>query len=298
MAGQYDRIVQPGATGRIPLTVSTRNRNGKLTKTATVYTNIPGKDSVVRLTIKGEVWMPVAATPLSASFGRITMQAAKQQSLKRKITIVNNMDEPANITNVRSTNPVFKADVRTIEPGRKFELTVTLASTPRRGGNSGRIEMATGVKAQPKLSVTASVYVMGDVDVYPNRLLLFGNRARQQQRLITVRNNTEQPLKISELKCTNPKLKVQLKEIIPGRQYRVNVTIPADCKLSPGGDRITFKTDCPSVPEVTIPVAEYKPRTRVTRPSVKLRPLPKAGGNQPVRTPASRPVPVQRKPKQ
>ncbi len=281
--------MQPGAIGKIPLTVSTRNRNGHLTKTATVYTNIPGKDSVVRLTIKGEVWMPVAATPRSASFGRVTLQNATEKSLVRKITIVNNMKEPATITDVHSTNPVFHAEVKTIEPGKKFELTVTLASKPRRGGNSGRIEMSTGVKAQPKLSVTASVFVMGDVDVYPNRLLLFGNRARQQRRLITVRNNTKEVLKISDIKCTNPDIKVEVKEVRPGRQFRVEVNIPANCKLAPGGDKITFKTSCPTMPEVTIPIAEYKPRTRITRPGIKLRPLPKGKGTgtKPVRVPTT-----------
>ncbi len=229
--------------------------------------------------------MPVAATPRSASFGRITLQAAAEKSLVRKITIVNNMKEPAKITDVHSTNPVFHAEVKTIEPGKKFELIVTLASKPRRGGNSGRIEMSTGIKAQPKLSVTATAFVMGDVDVYPNRLLLFGNRTRSQQRLITVRNNTKEALKISDLKCTNEQIKVTVKEVRPGKQFRIEVHIPPDCKLSPGGDKITFKTSCPTMPEVTVPIAEYKPRTRITRPGVKLRPLPKAAGNKPVRVP-------------
>src|SRR5258706_404987 len=46
-AGAWDRRVQPGKTGVIPLQFNSANFNGKVTKSATVSCNDPGKSNLV-----------------------------------------------------------------------------------------------------------------------------------------------------------------------------------------------------------------------------------------------------------
>jgi hypothetical protein len=52
-------------------------------------------------------------------------------------------------------------------------------------------------------------------------------------------------------------LQVRLKDAQPvGEAYWVVVTAPAGYELPKGGERITFETDDPSTPRVTVPIAQ------------------------------------------
>ncbi|MGD2110239.1 MAG: hypothetical protein PVI86_12725 [Phycisphaerae bacterium] len=282
MAGQYDRIVKPGQSGKIPVTVST-TRSGRLSKSISVHTNVPGKDGTVRLTIKGELWQPLDVKPRSANFGRLTPDAAQSPSSVKKLTIVNNMEGDANLTNVKSTNPAFQAETRVIEPGKKFELAVSVASPLPGGTTRGKVEMSTGIKEMPTLSVRVNAFVMSAVDVSPDRLFLPPQRSNDMKRMFTVRNNTKEPLKISELTSSDASVKVGLEELKPGKMFRINVDVPSGYHGSPSGDKITFKTDCPTAPEVTIPITESKSRRRAraapARGSTRAHSRPRAAGN-------------------
>ncbi len=67
-SGEHDRIIEPGASARIPIVVATKKLAGKLTKTVTVHTNIPSPYSAATLQIQGEIWQPVEVSPRSAVF--------------------------------------------------------------------------------------------------------------------------------------------------------------------------------------------------------------------------------------
>lgn len=201
--------------------------------------------------------------PRSANFGRLAPDAWKNASLTEKLTIVNNMDAEAKLTNVESTNASFQAQVRAIEPGKKYELTVSVISGLKVGYNRGKVEMSTGIEDMPTLSVPVSAYLMTDVDVRPNRLVLRAQRLRDMKRRFTVTNNTDKPLQISDLQASDPALTVALKELRPGRTFTITVDVPIGYHSPPDGDKITFKTDSPSAPVVTIPVGELTSTRRV-----------------------------------
>ena len=52
-ANNYDRIVEPGQSGRIPVKVSTGHGTGPISKSITVVTNVSGAASTISLQIKG-----------------------------------------------------------------------------------------------------------------------------------------------------------------------------------------------------------------------------------------------------
>lgn len=238
------------------MTVAT-SRGGKLKKSITLYTNIPENDGIIRLTIQGEIRQPVDVEPHSAWFGRLTPDAARSDSLERKLMIVSNMESDAKLSDVRSTNPAFHAQTRVIEPGKKYELTVSVVSPLQDGNNGGKVVLSTGIKEMPTLSVPVSAYVMSDVDVNPNKLRLPAQRANDLKRQFIVRNNTKQPLKISDLEASDPALAVALEEMAPGTIFKITVDVPPAYHGRPGGDKITFKTDCATAPVITIPITEF-----------------------------------------
>ena len=117
MAGQFDRIVQPGETGKIPISLKTTSVSGALTKSVTITTNVPvSTKATIVLKIKGQVWQPVQVTPRSAAFGRITLDTLEEGPF-RKLTIVSNVEGDLQLSDIKSTNPAFRAEVAPVEAG-------------------------------------------------------------------------------------------------------------------------------------------------------------------------------------
>ena len=228
-----------------------------MSKTVTVHTNAPAPQATATLTIQGDVWEVVASEPRTVNFGRLTAEAARAEGLTQKVTITNNVEARADLTEVRSTNPLFRAEAKTLEPGKKFELAVTVVAPLKSGSNNGAIELATGVPEAPKLSIPISAFVAPDVEVSPNSVALPANRPASMTRQLSVRNNTKVPLKISDLTVSNPALKVTLQETQPGMLYTITLEVPVGIQVS-AGDKITFSTDCSTLPSVVVPVNEMR----------------------------------------
>jgi len=229
-----------------------------------VSTNVPST-ATTSVTIKGTIWQPVQVTPKSVAFGRITADKA-ESGLVKKMTIVNNVDGVMTLTDVASTNPIFKPEIRPIEAGKKYELIVTLQPPLKSGNNTGKITMKTGLGEKVTLEIPAYAYVSLPVDVTPAKLTLPSNRTADLQRQFYVRSNTNKPVVLSDLKASNPELKLALANIRQQLTYRLTVDIPASYKPSAGGDTISFKTDNPAVPSIVIPITERAPGRSVPRP--------------------------------
>lgn len=215
-------------------------------------TNVPGGETTT-LTIKGTIWQPVQVTPASVAFGRITADQA-DKGLVKKMTIVNNIDGAMTLTDVASTNPIFKAEVTVLEAGKKYELVVTLQPPLTSGNNTGKITMNTGLAETASLEIPAYAYVSSPVDVTPAALTLPENRTADLQRQFYVRSNTNQPVVLTDLQASNPELKLALADIRGQLTYRLTVNIPASYKPSASGDTISFKTSNPAVPSIVIPI--------------------------------------------
>jgi len=254
MAGQYDRVVQPGETGKIPIKVKTLSASGTLSKSVTVTTNATMNKTSIVLHIKGEVWQPVQVTPRSAAFGRVTSDKAKV-GLARKLTIVNNVEGEMKLSGIEVSNPVFKAEVTPIEPGKKYELTVTVVSPLKTGNNSGKIKLTTGIAGTPTLHIPVYAYVTSPVDVTPTKLSLPVTRLQNLTRQFYIRSNVNQPLEITDLKSSSPDLKLKLTDVRKSLTYRLTVDVPATYKPPASGrDTISFKTNNSAVPSITIPI--------------------------------------------
>lgn len=276
MAGQYDRIVAPGESGKIPLKIHTGKMSGKMSKAITVNTNIPGAEGTITLRMDGETWVPIEITPRVANFGRLTTdQIAAGSTLK--MTVVNNLEKPVTLGEVKSNNPLFKPEIKELEPGKKYELSVTLqapADKPLATGNiNGSVTLTTGLPDSPTEDVAINLFVTPSLEITPDTLTLLSNRTGETKRPITVKNNSKKPIKISELTATSPDLKVELQELEPGVTYRINVDIPTTYKAAPSGDKIIFKTDSPAFAQMTIPVVERVMPQASTQPAMTVSPV-------------------------
>ncbi len=255
-AGQHDRVVLPGETGKIPIRVDSNKLPKESRKSIAVFTNCPGEQAQVSIEIVGEVWKPVEVAPTTCAFGRITQDALKTQALVRKVTITNNTEKPANIINVRSDSPAFVAEVKPIQDGKTFELSVSVAGPVSAGQNSAEIELETGVEESPTLKIPVHLFVSLPVDVTPAKLSLPSPRSSVFTGRLYVRNNAADPVKVTGVEASNPALKVAVEEMKVGMMYRVNVDVPPDYRSPAHGDSVTIRTSSPDVPVLTVQVLE------------------------------------------
>jgi hypothetical protein len=255
-SGQYDRVVQPGQAGKIPIKVNTHG-SGPLSKTISIQTNAPGAEANVTLTIKGELWQIVDATPPNVMYGSIRGSGITPDQLIRKVAIKNNDPQPIKLETPTSTNPVFTTELKELEPGKAFELVITAKQPLPLGNTSGSVQMNTGIKEMPVLNIPVSIYVTADVEATPAQLVLPLSIPKAMQRMVYVRNYIDaKPMKVTEASINSPDIKTEITEAQPGVAWRININVPKDFHLASGGGKLTIKTDSPSMPELTVPILQ------------------------------------------
>lgn len=263
VTGAYDKIIQPGGKGKIPVTLRIGRASGKISKKITVYTNVEGEGQQVVLTLAGEVWSPLEADPQTVSFSRLSPEEAKGGA-KQTVILTNHTDKLAKLTDVRCNNPLFTTEVKELEPGKKFEMVVTLAGPLQSSTATGKIEFSTGLEEQPTVQLPINAFALSAVEVVPSSVTIAKERTAPLTRRLVVRNNLKTPLKVSEVSTSNPQIKATLQETKPGSTYQVTLEIPADCKLPENGDQLKIKTDNSAKPEIIVPIRD----DRYLRPQI------------------------------
>jgi hypothetical protein len=107
----------------------------------------------------------------------------------------------------------------------------------------------------PTLEVQAYAYVPQVVEVTPMQITIPGSTLATK-RQVYVKHHDKTPLKITDLGCTNSAVTCTLNEQVQGQTFQIVVDVPAGYTPQPGGDRVTFKTDSPTMPTVTIPIMQ------------------------------------------
>jgi len=277
--GEFDRVVQPGRKGRIPIKVATTHASGPIAKTITVQTNVPPPGNLSTLSIRGELWQAVMVSPASLYFGRIVLGQDTNSTHVRTAVITTSHDAVARITNLKSSNPCFKPEVTEVEPGKKYTLVVTAVPPFKIGNNFGDIELSTGVAELPTLKLQASLLVSPELEVMPDRLLVPSAASSSTKRPIMVRNNGLTLMQLSNAVCTHPDVNVELRETQAGRSWQIMVDVPAGYRQSrPGGDTITISTDRPGTGTITVMLVENVPSRPVTDSAA---PMAGGGGTAP-----------------
>ncbi len=259
-AGEIEKVIAPGAQGKIPIEFHTKGYKGKVEKIIRVSTNVPGKQ-VVTLKIGGEIWEPIEINPRYASFGQIV---DKSKASTREVEIVSHLDEPLEIRNVVCSSALFSATVETLEAGKKFKLIVSTVPPLQEGSNRGVIKITTSNEKKPELEILANSYVVPPVQVRPAKILVpEGPLPGPTDRVVFINHNTGDPLQISDVAINGEKVQATLQELSPGKNFKIVVTFNAGFEYPKTEPLVlSFKTSDPSTPRFEVPVQE----------------IPKAGG--------------------
>ncbi|GJQ27937.1 MAG: hypothetical protein HBSAPP02_29690 [Phycisphaerae bacterium] len=277
-SGQYDRVVQPGQSGKIPIKLSTGHGAGPMTKSISVQTNVPGEGATVTLQVTGTLWQVVQAVPTNVNYSSLRASGLTEEQLTKKVIITNNDQAPMKPSEPKVSGGPFKASLKTLTEGKEYELTVVAQQPLSKGSNTASIQIATGNAEIPMLNIPVSLYVMSDVEISPAQLQIppTATILKPLDRMFFVRNYTDKPIQVKEVTTTNPAIKTQLTELQAGTAWRLTVTLPEQYTAA-AGERMVLKTDSPTVPELIVPFMQSSP-TIATGTPAKQAPRPAGVG--------------------
>ena len=250
-ADNWDKTVEPGKAGKIPLQFNSASFNGTTSKSLAVLCNDPARASVL-LTVKGTVWNPIQVTPSSALFNLSSEQLTNET---RVLRIVNNMEEPIELFDPNCTNRSFRAQVKTIRIGKEFELRITAVPPYSSVPLTAPVTVRTSSPQVPVIQANAYLMLQRPV-VKPDQIVLPpGPLTNAVHSMVTIRSSGTNGLSLSDVRLNVLAGVVRTQEIQPGRFFTITVDFPVGFQVEPGRTvELTAKSNHPNLPLVRIPV--------------------------------------------
>lgn len=268
--GPWDRKVEPGRTGKIPIQFDPARFDGPISKqVATVTCNDPTQ-SVLSLSVKANVWRPVTVEPTYANFVGIEGETTNETKIVR---ITSHLDEPLTLEPPQSPSTAFKPKLKILTPGKQFELQVTYDSSATDASRQGIITVKTSSTNMPVISVNALAILQPALVVMPQHLRVAAPPLPANYRQpVTIHNNGKTPIQLSEATVNAKGVTVQTVETQPGKLFSLNLNFPTNFHAPPEQAlELTVKTTHPRQPLLRVPILQT-PGAR----SAIVRPLPVA----------------------
>ncbi|HYT60842.1 MAG TPA: DUF1573 domain-containing protein [Haliangiales bacterium] len=254
-AGEWNRKVEPGRTGVIPLQVNTAGFLNEISKKTVISCNDPDQPDIL-LEIKGTVWRAFEVKPSLVMFA-VSSEAQTNQT--KVVRIVSQLEEPVTMSQQESTNAAFRTELKTVKPGKEFELHVTMV-TPLEASARTTLKLKTSSAQAPLISLSAQATVLKPVALSPEEITLPpGPLPVARTNWVLVRNNGTNNLALSDAGVDLPGATVRFEEIQPGRLFRVGVQFPDGFQLAPEQQgQVTFKSNHPKYRLIHVPVVHAR----------------------------------------
>jgi hypothetical protein len=161
---RYDRVILPGREGSISLTLKTTGYQGKVQKSAVVYTNDPDQPQTTLL-ISGRVNPSIAVEPPA-----VLLEGVVSEDIRRTVTIRSNEPQALTLDPVQGTDADKVAyELKTIEDGREYQLVIRNISK-RQDRYAGFIALKTNYAHKPELEIGYMGAIKTKIDYNPQKL--------------------------------------------------------------------------------------------------------------------------------
>jgi hypothetical protein len=247
---KFDKVIAPGGTGKIVLTLDSRKMHGPFIKTATVQSN----DSVrpnLSLKITGKVLRYVEVQP-----ERVFLRGYMEDRPKASVKITSNLPEPLVIKLVNAKELTGKTDyeLKTLQEGKEYQLD--LVNTANVGRYNGKLVLQTNAAQKPTIEIKVYADISGDIGFYPNTVemgrLSAGTKGNVGQ-VITFWKNRGDDFKLGNVTYNQKRFEVEVRQ--QGTRHMVYVRPRMEgFKLGEFRDEIRIETTSPDLPEVVVPI--------------------------------------------
>jgi len=234
---EYDKVIKPGAEGKIALTIETKQFSGPIAKTALVLTNDPTM-SQLTLHISANVKPYVETAP----YGFFRIQALTGETASSEMIL--GSDDPAFAPSkielpykfLKTT--LVEATEKERLPGKgakQFKLTLSNSPDAPEGLLGGYVKLQTGVKQQPELELAISGYIKPTIQVTPGTVT-FGNfdpKGEPVRRNVMIIDNVpqRQDFAVTKAETTVPGITAA---VVPIDKGRIRVDLVVDEKIKKG----------------------------------------------------------------
>lgn len=268
--GSWDKAVAPGASGMIPLQFNSTGFGGAVDKAANIICNDPSHSNVV-LRLKGTIWRPIEVIPNVVLFN---VSSDSQSNETQIVRVLNNQEEAVELSDLQCTNHAFEAELRTVRPGREFELAITAVPPFYSDQVVGIVTLKTTSAKMPTLQVNAFMSVRKPITVFPEQITLPpGPLAATMSVTVSVRNNGTNSLSLSDAAVNYPEVDVRLQERQAGRFFSLMLKLPAGFQVKTGERiQLSMKSNHPRYPVIEVPIVQPGPVALPAVPAGKLLP--------------------------
>ncbi len=190
-------------------------------------------------------------------------------SVKHGFVIKNVGDAPLEIKRIRKTCgcTIVEGKPQTIAPGASATIRAEIRGKTLRGKVSKAINVESNDPKTPVYRLTFTGEVKSLLSMNP-RMARFSELDRTEPSTIeiTITNNTDKPIRISEPVSTLPNVSATLTEVEKGKVFKVTITARPPYKGNFVHGKVTLKTDLPGHAQHMIPFFGRLP------PAIEIRP--------------------------
>ena len=253
--GDWTHEVEPGKTGVIPIQFDSTGFGGPIVRTPAVTSN-DRINPVVRFQLHGTVSKSVDVNP---AFVSMSIGPDANEETNAVVHIVNNEQQPLELGKPTSTLPSFVAELKTITPGKNYDLIIRTVPPLPAGPSQARITVGVlSTNAQPPISVYAMTMVQPLVSMNPPQFTLpAGPLASNATFSVSVRSQSSHPLVLSDPSVNADGAKPTINVTNPGHDFVASVEFPAGFQAPRGMPmELSIKTDNSRYPEIKIPIRQ------------------------------------------
>ena len=263
----FDKIIKPGATGKVTAHVDTTNFAGPIAKAITLDTNDPMNPSA-QVTIHAIVKPYVEAHP--AGFVRFNMLQGDTDV--QTVTLYSEETEPFDIIKVETPEPWIKVDYKKIEDptqivptvGRtgqnQYRVNITAGGKDAKiGPLAEKVHIVTNSKHSPDYWITLSAVIRPTFRIEPSGVN-FGEVAPSDSaatRSVVLRtNNLKAPemFVVDRVESSVPGVTANVKPTTNKGEYEVTLQVAPTAKPGDVDGNVTIYTNDKVTPVVTVPV--------------------------------------------
>jgi len=150
----FDRVIPPGGVGKIALKINTQGYQGKIIKSARVYTNDPAS-RVHILRISAFIKVPIYLSTRYVYFLGI-----EGQSQTRVVEVISKLHKPLSLSPLEFTLAErIKYEILELEKGKHFRLRFTL-NPGEPGSYFGFLKLKTNYQEKPQILIKIRAKVL------------------------------------------------------------------------------------------------------------------------------------------
>jgi Protein of unknown function (DUF1573) len=258
MRSRFRRVIPANSEGQITIEWDTTRFTGDLAAEAIVHLDDPAQRRL-SLTIQGVVRSPIDVLPSPAVYFSVFRDESAQQT----ISIVNNDQRPLRIGQLQGQSDRFKADLRTLADGKRYEVAIKVPSGLPAGRYMDVLLVETDHPRRQQLKIGVNIFVKDNLYASPE-FVDFGevrsqelrnpllNELLRQSFIVKKRRGT---FTITGISSSVSGLSIASDPTGASDSFRVDVSlIPAQVQPGSLESTIRIRTDDSDFPELLIPI--------------------------------------------